>query len=135
MDEDLPYIDEHALVIDAPRGQVWAALQRYTATSLRFGEGSPLAKVLGAEPPAGFEVAETVPNERLTLIGRHHFSRYRLAFDLTGAQDGPTRLRATSYGAFPGLRGRVYRALVIGTRGHVVATTHMLRSVRRLCTG
>jgi len=131
--DDLPFIDEHAVTIDASRERVWAALQRYATTSLRFGEGSPIAKVLGTEPPAGFEVSEAVPHERLSLVGRHHFSRYRLAFDLTGTDDGPTRLRASSYGVFPGLRGRVYRALVIGTRGHVLATNHILRSVRRLC--
>ena len=34
--------------------------------------------------------------------------------------------------AFPGPLGRVYRALVIGTRGHVVAVMHMLRSVRQM---
>lgn len=131
--DDLPFIDEHAITIDASRERVWAALQRYAATSLRFGEGSAFAKLLGTDPPAGFEVSETVPEELLSLTGRHRFSRYRLAFDLTGAEGGPTRLRASSYGAFPGLRGRVYRALVIGTRGHVVATNHILLSVRRLC--
>ena len=72
------------------------------------------------------------PHERLTLTGRHHFSRYLLVFDLGDAPDGATRLRATSYAAFPGPHGRVYRTLVIGTRLHVVATTHILRSVRRL---
>ena len=63
------------------------------------------------------------PHERLTLTGRHHFSRYLLVFDLGDAPDGATRLRATSYAAFPGPHGRVYRTLVIGTRLHVVATT------------
>jgi len=32
---------------------------------------------------------------------------------------------------FPGARGQVYRALVIGTRVHTPDTTHVLRSVRR----
>ena len=39
-----------------------------------------------------------------------------------------------TYAAFPGVRGRVYRALVIGSQGHAVATNGMLRSVRRLVT-
>ena len=132
MGTDLPYLDEHTLTIDAARDRVWTALQRYVATQLRVAPGGLLARALGTEPPAGFEVADSTPHERLTLTGRHHFSRYLLAFDLGDAPDGATRLRATSYAAFPGPHGRVYRTLVIGTRLHVVATTHILRSVRRL---
>jgi hypothetical protein len=41
-------------------------------------------------------------------------------------------LTATTRAAFPGARGRAYRALVIGTRAHVLATRHMLHAVRRL---
>ena len=40
-------------------------------------------------------------------------------------------LRARSYGEFPGLHGRAYRVAVIGTRGHVLATRHLLKAVRR----
>jgi hypothetical protein len=129
---DLPYLDEHTLTIAAPRDRVWTALQRYAATQLRVAPDGLLARALGTDPPAGFEVADSTPHERLTLTGRHHFSRYLLVFDLGDAPDGATRLRATSYAAFPGPHGRVYRTLVIGTRLHVVATNHILRSVRRL---
>jgi hypothetical protein len=41
-------------------------------------------------------------------------------------------LTATTRAAFPGARGQAYRALVIGTRAHVLATRHMLHAVRRL---
>jgi hypothetical protein len=41
-------------------------------------------------------------------------------------------LRAKTYAEFPGLRGRIYRALVIGTGAHVLATNHMLRAIQRL---
>ncbi len=128
----LPYVDEHAVDIPASRAVVWAALERHVASSLRRAEGFPLTRVLGTEPRAGFAVAERSPAERLTLTGRHRFSRYALAFVLADAGNGATRVRARTYAAFPGVHGRVYRALVIGTRAHVVATNHILRSVRRL---
>ena len=131
MDSDLPYLDEHAVTIAAPRERVWTALRQYAATQLRVTRGGLLARALGTEPPAGFEVAESMPHQRLALTGRHRFSRYLLAFDLADTPDGATRLRATSYAAFPGPHGRVYHTLVIGTRLHVLATTHILRSVRR----
>jgi hypothetical protein len=77
-------------------------------------------------------VAQEVPGQHLSLAGSHRFSRYRLVFDLADVDGGKTLLSGRTYAAFPGLRGRVYRALVIGTRGHVVAVKRMLRTVDRL---
>jgi hypothetical protein len=128
---ELPYVDEHAVRIAASREQVWIALQHYAATSLRLSDRSPLARLLGTEPRAGFEVAESAPTESLTLVGSHRFSRYMLRFELSDAGEGATQLRAQTYAVFPGFGGRVYRAMVIGSRAHVVATNRMLRSVRR----
>jgi hypothetical protein len=128
---ELPYVDEHAIRIPVSRATVWAALQRYVASSLSGAEGSPFTRLLGTEPPGGFEILDSVPLERLTLVGRHRFSRYMLVFELADATVGSTQLHAQSYAAFPGLHGRAYRALVIGTRLHVVATNHLLRSIRR----
>jgi hypothetical protein len=128
---DIPFVDEHAIRIVASRDVVWAALQSYTDTSLRIGKGNPLAKILGTEPPAGFEVLESTPAGRLALVGRHRFSRYMLVFELTDMHDGATVLRAKTYGAFPGVRGRIYRTFVVGTRAHALATNHVLRSIRR----
>ena len=125
-------MDEHAITMAAPRARVWSALQRYSATSLRIPEGSPLARLLGAQPRAGFEVLDSAPAHSLTLAGRHRFARYRLTFDLTDAAEGATHLRAQTRALFPGACGQVYRVLVIGTRAHTAATTHILRSVRRL---
>jgi hypothetical protein len=131
MNAELPHVDEHTIRISAPRKQVWAALNVYVERSLAGAEGSLLTKVLGTEPRAGFEISEAVPDEQLTLVGRHRFSRYRLVFGLADMPDGSTELSATTYAAFPGVHGRVYRALVIGTRLHVVATNQLLRGVRR----
>lgn len=128
---DLPYVDEHVIRIAVSRELVWTALQRYVLTSLHLGEGNLLARILGTEPRAGFEVSESVRAERLTLVGRHPFSRYMLAFELTDVMRGTTQLRAQTYAVFPGVRGRIYRALVIGTHAHLAATRHILRSIRR----
>jgi hypothetical protein len=131
-DGELPYVDEHAIRIAAPRERVWTVLQCYAGGSLRFTEGSPVARILGTEPRAGFALSDSTPLTRLTLVGRHRFSRYMLTFELTDAPGGTTQLRAQTYAEFPGFRGQVYRALVIGSRGHSLATNRILRSVRRL---
>jgi hypothetical protein len=129
---ELPYIDEHALRVAAPRAAVWTALERYVAGWMRQAEGHPLTRVLGTDPPTGFAVAEREPTTRLVLAGRHRFARYELAFELADARGGTTQLRAQTYALFPGPHGRLYRALVIGTRGHVLVTNHLLRAIARL---
>ena len=130
MAADPPFVDEHAIDIAAPRAAVWAGLERHVGSMLA-ADGGMLRAVLGTEPRAGFAVAESMAAERLVLAGRHRFARYRLAFELDDAEHGSTRLRARTYAAFPGLRGSVYRGLVIGSRAHVVATRRILRSIRR----
>lgn len=127
---DLPYIDEHAVLVRQSGAVVWAAVDQY-AQGLGFGPGNPLALLLGTQPRGGFAVAESVPGERISLEGRHRFSTYRLVFELGPPRSDGVRLSAHSYGEFPGFHGRIYRALVIGTRGHAVATDQMVRSIRR----
>jgi hypothetical protein len=126
----LPHIDDHDVRIGAPADVVFEVLRRYVDSMLSTASGHLLARLLGTDPPAGFAVTEVVPSRLLRLAGRHRFARYQLVFELDQARGG-TVLRARSYGEFPGLRGRAYRAAVIGTRGHIVATRHILRSIRR----
>ena len=128
--DGLPYVDEHAVRIPARRERVWEALQSYVARSLGLRAGHPLATVLGTEPRAGFEVKESSPSENLTLVGRHRFARYLLRFDLADDGDG-TLLRASTFAEFPGLHGRLYRTLVIGSRAHAVVVRRILRDVSR----
>jgi hypothetical protein len=127
-----PYVDEHAVRIAAPRDVVWTALEQYV-TDIGIPHGNPLAKVLGTQPEAGFEVARSVPGESIDLVGRHRFSTYLLRFELADAPGGSTQLRAQTYAAFPGITGEIYRTLVIRTRFHVIATMHVLHSVERNC--
>ncbi|MCW2800875.1 MAG: hypothetical protein JWQ70_2347 [Aeromicrobium sp.] len=130
---DLPYVDEHAVDVSEPRDVVWNAVEQY-AHGLGFGRHNPIAMVLGTEPRGGFRVTESVSGERLALEGRHHFSRYRLVFELGPTTAGSIRLTAKTYAEFPGLRGRTYRALVIGSHGHAVLTSGMVRSIARRAT-
>jgi hypothetical protein len=115
----LPYIDEHAIPVDADRAQTWAALLKVMCRNPK----DPTTV------PVGFSLDTVMPRERLALRGRHLFSIYRLVFELD--DDGPrrTRLRAQTWAAFPGLHGRVYRALVIGSGAHRVVVRRMLRHI------
>ncbi len=106
--------------------------------------GGGVAKALGCTPsgtsgPAGrigstipgFIVTRSVPPAVLALMGQHRYARYALIFRITETPKGPVSLSAETRAEFPGRSGAVYRALVIGTRGHVIAARSALRSVRR----
>lgn len=142
---DLPFIDEHALVIDASPDVVWKALLVRVPRDFegRFSAGA--ARLLGCAHPRsggprpieegstfpGFMVAAAEPPRRLRLDGSHRFSRYRLEFALDDLGDGRTRLRAATSAEFGGPHGRAYRAAVIGSGGHVVVVRRMLAAVAR----
>jgi hypothetical protein len=141
--ESLPYIDEHSVLIAAPADVVWRSLLEVVC-GLTSGRAKPVARALGCtqtehvgEPGRigstvpGFIVTRAVPPAVLALMGEHRFSRYALVFRIDETLAGPMALNAETRAEFPELKGRAYRALVIGTRGHVVATKSILRSVRR----
>lgn len=142
---DLPWVDEHAVELEAPASVVWPALlrtvERMTAggASPRYARavgcadteaGGPRPLEVGSTIP-GFHVAELAPERLLVLRGSHHFSDYALAFRLEPLGGRRSRLVAETRAAFPGLKGGVYRALVIGTRMHVLVTRRMPRNVAR----
>ena len=138
--ESLPFIDEHSVAVAAPPEAVWDALLE---TLPRFA-GERVAELLDCTPcelegppgrigstVPGFMVTRSVKPAVLALMGEHRFSRYALVFRISETPLDPVLLSAESRAEFPGRRGRVYRAAVIGSRGHVVATTTMLRAIRR----
>jgi hypothetical protein len=142
---DLPWIDEHATEVDGPAGVVWPALlrtvERMTAGGMapRYARavgsadtevGGPRPLEVGSTVP-GFHVAELIPERLLVLRGSHHFSDYALSFQLEPLGGRRTRILAETRAEFPGLKGGVYRALVIGTRMHVLVTRRVLRQVAR----
>ncbi|MQY29051.1 hypothetical protein [Nocardia aurantia] len=124
----------------ASAAAVWAALSDWI---IHTGPGTNpfFASLVGARPRSGggtlpelgatvpgFAVTESVPDDRLTLAGRHRFSRYELSFRLAAGPDG-TILSARSSAAFPGPQGLAYRMLVIGSGAHRMIVRRMLRDI------
>jgi Protein of unknown function (DUF2867) len=117
--ERLPYIDEHAITVAANRAETWSALLRVMCLDPRDPSTVPI----------GFALDEARAPERFALKGRHPFAVYRWVFELEDGPAGGTRLRALTWADFPGVHGKIYRALVIGTGGHRVAVRWTLNRV------
>jgi hypothetical protein len=146
--EPLPAVDDHVRAVAATPERTWRALVAV------LGGGRPLPRPLtaawGLTPPArsgawggptpgstipGFAVAAADPPRALTLHGGHRFSRYELRFTLVPVGPDRLELHARTAAAFPGPHGRVYRALVIGSGGHVLAVRGLLARVARRAEG
>jgi hypothetical protein len=143
---ELPYLDEHTTVIAASADDVWAGLLETLDRAFSRPGAAGYARAVGcadvgASGPRpldegssmpGFEVVTAVPPSLLVLAGRHRFSTYGLTFRIEALGERRSRLRAESRAAFPGVAGRAYRTLVVGTRGHVVIVRRLLSRVRRV---
>jgi hypothetical protein len=144
-ERSLPWVDEHAGELDATPAVVWPALLR-TVERMTAGRAAPrYARAVGcadteAGGPRPLEVGSTVPGFRvaaltserlLALRGSHRFSDYELVFRLEPLGGVRTRLVAETRAVFPGLKGRAYRALVIGTRMHVLVVRRVQHGVAR----
>jgi hypothetical protein len=142
--EALPPVDEHSLEVAAPADAAWSAL--FPVLERGFGglASKRIAGLLGCAQVEtagdlrhpggtlpGFVVARAVPPVLLALLGSHRFSRYALVFRIDRLSEDRTRIRAETRAEFPGRSGRVYRTLVIGTRGHVLVVRRLLRAVKR----
>uniref|UniRef100_A0AAU2VMB2 Uncharacterized protein n=1 Tax=Streptomyces sp. NBC_00008 TaxID=2903610 RepID=A0AAU2VMB2_9ACTN len=106
--EDLPFVDEHSVLVKASAADMWRALARaygggsmpsvtgvygqLVAAEPRRSAGEPLAA--GSTLP-GSAVAESVPERLVRFAGRHRYSRYALVFALAERPggDGPRRAR------------------------------------------
>ncbi|WP_280443608.1 hypothetical protein [Nocardia brasiliensis] len=117
--ERLSYIDEHARSIAANRDRVWQALLKVVCKD----PADP------ATVPAGFVLDGANAPSKLALSGQHWFSRYALIFELDEPDANRTRIRARSLANFPGLHGKIYRALVIGSGGHRLVMRRLLRRI------
>jgi hypothetical protein len=143
--ERLPWVDEHATELEGTPAVVWPALLR-TVERMTAGRAAPrYARLVGCADTeaggprplevgstvAGFHVAELAPERLLALRGSHHFSDYELVFRLEPLGGVRTRLVAETRAEFPGAKGRAYRALVIGTRLHVLVVRRVQHGVAR----
>jgi hypothetical protein len=140
---DLPFVDAHSVEVGADPARTWRAVVESVSRNLSAPRARTIARILGCHPnerrgdPAGegaelpgFYVAESRPPVVWTLRGRHRFSQYSLGFRIDGRPAGRCLLTAETHARFPGAVGAVYRAAVIGTRGHVLATRRMLRAAK-----
>lgn len=147
--EELPFIDRHSMEVAARPGTTWAALNEVLIKSLGSRSSALVARGLGCaetdEPGVqslsegatipGFRVVTLEPWSQLTLAGEDRFSKYSMIFRLTTAGADGTDLSAETRAAFPGLKGSLFRSLVIGTRAHVLVVRRMLRAVKRQAEG
>lgn len=124
----LPYVDEHTVIVDAPPAATWRATAAFFERGLG-PVGSGYAKLVGVRDGRAFVVDRSEPPALLGLAGEHRFSRYKLLFLVEPAGHGRARLTARSAAEFPGVRGKAYRAAVIGSRFHVLAVRMMLRRI------
>jgi hypothetical protein len=138
-------VDEHAVEVAATPDRAWEALLAVAEGSFAGGAAPRVSGALGCADTKsggprplevdstipGFHVAVARPGSELALVGSHRYSSYALVFHLDEAQPGRTRVRAETRAEFPGLKGAAYRALVIGTRGHVLVTRRLLGAVKR----
>lgn len=142
---ELPHLDDHVQVVDAPPERVWPALTAVLVKAFR-PLPRPLASLWKLEQPAqvgdwtdpgagdaipGFAVLEADPPQRLVLRGRHRFSSYELEFTVTADGGTGSALRARSSAEFPGVLGFGYRTLVVTSRLHVLTVRRLLGQVAR----
>jgi hypothetical protein len=141
----LPRIDEHSSLVEAGPDATWEALLRVAEGSFGSAATGRISRLLGCadteasgpRPLAdgatlpGFHVEVAQRPRELALVGSHRFSNYALIFRLDQQANGVTKLRAETRAEFPGLKGSIYRTLVIRTRGHVLVTRRLLGAVKR----
>ncbi|HRV60377.1 MAG TPA: hypothetical protein P5138_07075 [Solirubrobacterales bacterium] len=143
----LPFIDEHSVEIEAEIQTVWDSLIRSFGSATGGGLFALYGRAIGVEPlnrngvldeigstQIGFRVSEAFAPELLVLRGRHRFSNYSLTWRLAPGDHAATRLSAITHAEFPGIQGRIYKALVIDSGTHGRVTRRMLSSIARQST-
>ncbi|MEO7197300.1 MAG: hypothetical protein ABIZ50_02400 [Solirubrobacterales bacterium] len=142
--EQLPPIDEHYIEIEAPAEVAWAAL--FPAIEAAFA--TPFARRFSQRVGAleteargdlhhpggtlpGFTVSRAIAPVMLAMSGEHRYAKYAIVFRIDLLPGQRTCVRLETRAKFPPGKGRLYRAAVIGTRGHVVIVNRLLRSIKR----
>lgn len=144
MSEELPFIDRHGLVIEADPASVWEALVAILPRWMGSKPGGVYAGLIGARDRrvqgspdrvgstlVGFHITEAERPGRLVMRGSHHFSEYELIWTIDDLEDGRCHLQAETRARFPGIHGRAYRALVVGSGMHVRTLRKVLAAISR----
>jgi hypothetical protein len=139
----LSRIDEHTISVDVPADKAWPFVIAVFVRLTTRPAWRTLAKALGCKPDRaigspdtvgasvpGFRVTRCLSPTEWTLEGAHLFSRYLLTFRVTPLDNDHCTVSAETSAVFPGCHGAAYRALVIGTGGHVIGVRGILRRIK-----
>ncbi len=143
--EALPRIDEHRVIVSVRANRAWLVLREVVDRAFSGRISRSFAYVLrcaqtkrgGANPLRvsstlpGWSVTDMAPGELIVLEGSHRYSRYAILFRVEEVAPGRSLVRAETRGAFPGVRGRAYRLLVITSRGHALTMSYLLRRLKQ----
>jgi hypothetical protein len=142
--EALPPIDEHYIDVDAPAEATYAAL--FPAIERAFAGkfahsycervGAMETEVSGdLHHPGGtlpgFTVTRAIAPVMLALAGEHRFAKYAVVFRIDLLPGQRSRVKLETRAVFTPGKGRIYKAAVIGTHGHVLVVNRMLRAIKR----
>ena len=143
IDSALPCIDEHEISLNVPAPVAWTAVVavfgrlttrpawRLFAKAVRCKPDHAVGTAVTAgDAVPGFLVARCEAPTEWALEGEHLFSRYALTFRIAPVDSGHCRVAAHSSAEFPGLHGKIYRAMVIGSGGHAIGVRRILRSIK-----
>jgi hypothetical protein len=142
--DSLPRVGDDSIEVAAGPERTWEALVETVPRAFDSRRARRSAGLLGAahreahgEPSVigstlpGFIVARSVRPATLALLGQHRFSRYALVFLIDELDSGHSRLRAETRAEFPGVSGRVYRALLAASRVPTRTVRQILVAVSR----
>ncbi len=144
MMSELPCVDTQASPVAAGADIVWRVLTETLDATFGRAVAPIYAQIVGCVDTAvsgprplttgstvpGFRVVHSVPASELQLEGRHRFASYSLTFRLEPLGPGRSHISAETRARFPGVHGRLYRLLVIGSGGHAVAVRRLLAGIR-----
>lgn len=142
--EELPPIDEHYIDVEAAAEATYAALFPTLESALGNKFAHSYCERVGAlETEAhgdlhhpggtlpGFTVIRAIAPVMLALAGEHKYAQYAVVFRIDLLPGQRSRVRLETRAKFVHGRGTLYRAAVVGTRGHIIIVNRMLRSIKR----
>jgi hypothetical protein len=146
--EHLPSIDEHYIDVDAPAEATYEALfpaiEHYFAGKFAQGYCERIGALEtekhgdlhhpGGTLP-GFTVTRAIAPVMLALAGEHRFAKYAVVFRIDLLPEKRSRVKLETRAVFTPGKGRIYKAAVIGTHGHVLVVNRMLRAIKRVAEG